>query len=88
MRDQMKQVVVRRLPRLRSPLFELLPKLHFDQVVSANGDLRNLVEDTFVVELVSVSKLLSRLEAAIGIEPMNKGFAEIYQHGSRTTMEV
>ena len=26
-------------------------------------------------ELVRVSKLLSRLEAAIGIEPMNKGFA-------------
>ncbi len=28
-------------------------------------------------ELVSVPKLLSRLEAAIGIEPMNKGFAVI-----------
>ena len=26
-------------------------------------------------ELVSVSKLLETLEAAIGIEPMNKGFA-------------
>jgi len=28
------------------------------------------------------------LEAAIGIEPMNKGFAEINNHGLQKTMEV
>jgi hypothetical protein len=33
-------------------------------------------------------KLLSRLEAAIGIEPMNKGFAEIISHHSQSTMDV
>ena len=36
----------------------------------------------------SACKLLSRLEAAIGIEPMNKGFAEIYQRRSQKITEV
>jgi hypothetical protein len=29
---------------------------------------------------LAARKLLSLMEAAIGIEPMNKGFAEIIQH--------
>jgi hypothetical protein len=32
-------------------------------------------------------KLLSRLEAAIGIEPMNKGFAEIFSYHSQKDTE-
>ncbi len=43
---------------------------------------------TFLARVWKASKLLSRLEAAIGIEPMDKGFAEIYQHGLQRTMEV
>ena len=36
---------------------------------------------------VIVSERLSRLEAAIGIEPMNKGFAEIFSHLSQKNTE-
>jgi hypothetical protein len=32
--------------------------------------------------------LLTLLEAAIGIEPMNKGFAEIFSHLSQNAMDV
>jgi hypothetical protein len=39
------------------------------------------------LRLVTVCKLLKNLEAAIGIEPMNKGFAEIFSYHSQKDTE-
>jgi hypothetical protein len=39
------------------------------------------------LKLVIACKLLRNLEAAIGIEPMNKGFAEIQKHGAPKVMD-
>jgi hypothetical protein len=43
--------------------------------------------DCRAVLLVTTIECIEVLEAAIGIEPMNKGFAEIYQHRSLKNTE-